>query len=99
MCRHLINLNFKNAIFSYGLVMFTDVSNGPLRQKSVFSILTAVRTSYLVKLTSSLQNQPNAGSEMKPQTYDRECDNVLHDQGYRTAQGVVTDEYRTMVEC
>jgi hypothetical protein len=33
------------------------------------------------------------GQTWKPQLKDRECDNVLHDQGYSTPQGAVIDEH------
>jgi hypothetical protein len=38
------------------------------------------------------------GSEVKPLTEDRGCDNVLLGQSNRTPHGTVTDEYGAMVE-
>jgi hypothetical protein len=45
-----------------------------------------------------LRDQPTTVSEMKPLTLDREYDNVLLGQGYRTPHGAVIDEYGAMVE-
>jgi hypothetical protein len=41
---------------------------------------------------------PVSPSEIKPQHEERECVNVLCGKGYRVFQGVVIDEYGTMVE-
>jgi hypothetical protein len=48
--------------------------------------------------TTLPRDQPGAGSEMKPLTYDRGYDNVLLGQGYRTPRGAVIDEYGAVVE-
>jgi hypothetical protein len=68
--------------------------------RRIASITYTIRTfplSHLKKITVH-RDQPSAGSEMKPLTEDRGCDNVLLGQGYRTPRGAVIDEYGAVVE-
>jgi hypothetical protein len=43
------------------------------------------------------RDQPSAGSDMKPVSEDRGCDNVLLGQDCRTPRGAVIDEYGATV--
>jgi hypothetical protein len=62
-----------------------------MQAKSAASL--AIRTYISYVITRQLQGQRRSS-----QLEDRECDNVLRGQGYRTSQRAVMDEYGAMVE-